>query len=438
MADNVKPKKLLFLQRALRLMAILVLKKYNPKIISVTGSVGKTSTKEAIFTVLAGHFRVRRSEKNYNNEIGIPLTIIGVYSGCSSFWKWTKVFLKWLAVIFFPLEYPEILILEMGADRPGDIKYLTGFVKSNIGIVTDVSLSHIEFFKSIEEISKEKGTLIKELDVNKLAIINIDNPYVAKLKEEIKASVITIGFSKEADMQATDPAFVYSEENNNLEKRELKGLSFKLNYKGTTIPVRLNNVLAKHHIYSALIAAAVGTSMGLNLVEVGAALENFSSPCGRMNLIEGIKNSLIIDDTYNSSPTSALAALDVLGEIEAKRKIVVLGDMLELGTETEKEHRHLAKKFLEIKGDIFFAVGERMQFAVDELSKHNFSKENIYSFNNSPEAGRKLQEVMASGDLILVKGSQGMRMEKVVEEVMAKPQKADELLCRQNEDWKKY
>jgi len=432
------PKKIIFLQKVLRVMAILVLKKYNPKIVSVTGSVGKTSAKEAIFTVLAGQFRVRRSEKNYNNEIGIPLTIIGAYSGCRSFWKWTKIFLKWLAVIILPLEYPEILILEMGADRPGDIKYLTGFIKSNIGIITDVSLSHIEFFKNINEISKEKGTLVRELKENNLAIINIDNSNVAKLKEQIKTNLITIGFSKEADMQATDPAFVYSDENDNLniKNREIKGLSFKLNYKGTTIPVRLNNVLAKHQIYATLAATATGVSLGLNLVEIGAALENFSSPCGRMNLIEGIKNSLIIDDTYNSSPTSALAALDVLEEIEAKRKIVVLGDMLELGAETEKEHRHLAKKFLEIKGDLFFAVGERMQFAAGELLKHNFVKDNIFSFNNSPDAGRKLQEVMREGDLILVKGSQGMRMEKVVEEVMAKPQKADELLCRQSEDWK--
>lgn len=425
--------KLKMLQKILRTMAILVLKKYNPKIVSITGSVGKTSTKEAIFAVLGSRFRVRRNEKNYNNEIGIPLTIIGANSGNSSLWGWAKVFLKWVVVMVSPVEYPEILILEMGADRPGDIEYLTSFVRSDVGAVTDVSLSHIEFFKSLEDVAKEKGTLIRKLDENGLAIINMDNPHVAKMKEQLRSEVISIGFTEAADMRATDPAFVYADDQN----KEIKGLSFKLNYKGTTIPVRLDCVLAKHQIFSALVAAAAGVWFGLNLVEIAAALKNFVPPCGRMNLLAGIKNSLIIDDTYNSSPTSVAAALSVLGEISAQRKIAVLGDMLELGIETEKGHQGVAKKFLEIKGDIFFAVGVRMQFAVEELLKHNFPKTNIFSFQNSVEAGKKLKELIREDDLILVKGSQGMRMEKVVEEIMADPQKAEVLLCRQNKEWKK-
>lgn len=120
-----KSRKTLFLMKALKIMAILVLKKYNPRVISITGSVGKTSAKEAVFTVLAGKFRVRKNEKNYNNEIGVPLTIIGAESGMQSIKKWMKVFCKWLILMIFPMEYPEILVLEMGADHPGDIDYLT-------------------------------------------------------------------------------------------------------------------------------------------------------------------------------------------------------------------------------------------------------------------------------------------------------------------------
>lgn len=424
--------RLQFLQKMLRLMSMGVLKKYNPRIIGVTGSVGKTSAKEAIFTVLAGHFRVRRNEKNYNNEIGIPLTVIGAASGGNSIFGWLKVFLKWIAIMILPFEYPEILILEMGADRPGDLKYLTDFVKLEVGVLTDISASHVEFFKSLEGIAREKITIIKTLDEKGLAIINVDNPILVGLKDQAKASLITVGFSKEAEMQATDPAFVYFGEAGT----EIKGMSFKLNYRGTSIPVRLNNVLARHQIYPALFAAAVGTWLGLNLVEIGAALENFSPPCGRMNLISGIKNTFIIDDTYNASPTSTQAALKTLFEIAAARKVVVLGDMLELGGETEAEHKKLAQKFLEIKGDIFLAVGQRMQFAAEELLKNGFKKENLFTFKNPAEAGRKLQEIVREGDLILVKGSQGMRMEKIVEEIMASPQKAPELLCRQNPQWK--
>lgn len=427
--------KIILLKSALRIMARLVLKKYNPRIVSITGSVGKTSAKEATFVVLASLYRVRKSEKNYNNEIGLPLTIIGTESGKNSFLGWLAVFLKWLVVIIFPVEYPEILILEMGADRPGDIKYLTDFVESSAGVVTEISFSHIEFFKNLESVAREKMSLVKTLDPGALAVINIDNHNIAKFQDQIKARLITFGFSGKADMRATDVSLNCSD------GRETRGLSFKLNYKGTTLPVRLNNVLARHQIYSALVAAAVGVEFGLNLVEISGLLSNFSSPPGRLNLIKGIKNTMIIDDTYNASPASALAALEVLRGISASdekscRKISVLGDMFELGSETEKGHQSAAKKFLEINGDIFLAVGERMKFAVAELEKNKFNPKNIFSFASPMEAGRKLQEILKDGDLVLVKGSQGMRMEKVVEEIMADPQKAGELLCRQNKEWK--
>jgi UDP-N-acetylmuramoyl-tripeptide--D-alanyl-D-alanine ligase len=437
---NNKSKKLIFLEKILKLMASLVLKKFRPKIIGVTGSVGKTSTKEAIFTVLASHFHVRRSEKNYNNEVGLPLTIIGVESGENSILAWIYIFLKWLGTIIFPINYPEILVLEMGADRPGDLAYLTSFIKPNISVITDVSVSHLEFFKTVENVAREKSTLVRSLGEKGIAILNIDNSHIKKIKSQLKTKVITFGFSEEADARASDVAFNYvnGEDTPILDSRnkKIKGLSFKLNYKGTSIPVRLNNILSRHNVQAALAGIAVGIEMGINLVEIGAALENFCLPFGRMNLIRGIKNSFIIDDTYNSSPVSAEAALDVLLEIESGRKIAVLGDMLELGADTEQGHRSVAKKFLHIRGDIFFAVGERMKFAAEELEKHNFNPENICIFEDPIAAGKKLQEIIREDDLILIKGSQGIRMEKIVEEVMANPQKAGELLCRQSRHWK--
>jgi UDP-N-acetylmuramoyl-tripeptide--D-alanyl-D-alanine ligase len=425
-----KDRKMEILKKVLQVISTLILKKYNPRVISITGSVGKTSTKEAIFSVLANKYRVRRSEKNYNNEIGLPLTIIGVDSGKSSHWEWLKVFCKGLVTIIFPVEYPEVLVLEMGADRPGDIKYLSSLVRSDVGVVTEVSPSHIEFFKTLEGIAKEKMTLVTELDVNALALINVDNELIAKHKEHIKARTMTYGFKDGADLQATDLLFNYAND------EDVKGLSFKLNYKGTILPVRLNNVLAKHQIYSALAATAVGLEFGLNLVEIAGFLANFSLPCARLNLIGGIKRTSIIDDTYNASPASVVAAVDVLSAVRATRKIAVLGDMLELGEEAGKAHRAVGKKILESRIDIFFGVGEGMKAAVMELKKNGFPEKNIFQFDDPITAGIKLQEIMQEGDLVLIKGSQGLRMEKVVEEVMAEPQKAGELLCRQNEEWK--
>jgi UDP-N-acetylmuramoyl-tripeptide--D-alanyl-D-alanine ligase len=155
-----------------------------------------------------------------------------------------------------------------------------------------------------------------------------------------------------------------------------------------------------------------------------------------MTLIAGIKNSSIIDDTYNASPVSTLAALEVFGEIKSKRKIAVLGDMLELGEDSPKNHLEMVKKALKVSNVILFAVGKRMLQAASELKQGEMENGNILSFQSPMEAGRKLQEIMEEGDLILVKGSQGMRMEKVVEEVMAEPERAEELLCRQNSAWR--
>lgn len=451
--ESDKAKKIIYLEKILRLMARTILWKYKPKIIGITGSVGKTSAKEAIFAVLSEKFRTRKNEKNYNNEIGIPLAILGTEGGGSSVLKWLWVFFKWIGIFILPFKYPEILILEMGADRPGDIKYLTSFAKPTIAVITDISESHMEFFKSTDGIAKEKSVLAKNVSENGLAILNVDNEYILKIKNQLKGRVLGYGFSENADMRAEGINFGY-------ENEKIAGLSFKLNYKGTNLPVRLKNILAKHQIYAALAGAAVGTELGVNLVEIAEALQKFSTPEGRMNLLAGIKNSFIIDDTYNASPVSALAALEVLEEIyphtknpatsskneysnqfdvgvNAKRKILILGDMLELGQGTEEGHRKLAKKFMDIKGDIFIGAGSRTKFTVDELLKRNFPKDRIFHFKNSIEAGELAQKIVEEGDLVLIKGSQGVRMEKAVEALAANYEKAKPYLCRQSEEWKK-
>jgi UDP-N-acetylmuramyl pentapeptide synthase len=441
--DNVcekNVKKTAKLERILRFMASMMLRKYHPRIIAVTGSVGKTSAKEAISAVISSRYFVRSSEKNHNNEIGVPLTIIGAKSGEKSIFRWLGVFFRWCLLIIFPLKYPEILILEMGADKPGDLKYLTDFVRPDISVITEIAASHLEYFKNVEAIFREKATIAKVLKEKDLVILNSDNAYLARLKDDprqlgVTARIFSFGFEKLADAQATDVFFNYRGDKGVSLGKEISGLSFKLNYKGTTMPLRLNNILARHNIYAALAGVSVGIELGLNLVEIAGNLEKFSLPAGRMNFLYGIKKSFIIDDTYNSSLVSAEGALEVLRGFGKNRKIVVLGDMLELGENTESDHRRLAKKFLEIGGNVFFAVGQRMKFATDELRKHKFSGE-VYVFASPLEAGRKLQMILCPGDVALVKGSQAMRMEKVVEEVMAEPDRKKELLCRQDSQWK--
>ena len=431
MNQSMKSRKLKILESVLRLMATVVLKRHNPIVIGITGSVGKTSAKEAIHLVLSKKFKVRKSEKNYNNEIGIPLTIIGAETGGRSLFLWAGVFLKWLYVIIFHVKYPQVIILELGIDRPGDMKYLASFVRPSIGVVTNVSSSHIEFFGSLEKIAREKGVLVENLPSNSFAILNADDPNVMEMEKRTRANVLTYGFSEAAMFRAD--VIVYNYDDN----QKPDGISFKLDHEGSNIPVRLRHILAPHQIYSALSAIALGTTFKINILDAAIALEEFRSPQGRMNLLPGIKNTHLIDDTYNASPVSTLAALEVLDKLGAKRKIAVLGDMLELGEEAENGHRQVCKKVAEIDADIFVVVGKRMKKAAKEVSNFGFPEKKVFVFDDPESAGRKVQEIMHEGDLVLVKGSQGMRMEKIVEEIMAEPLRAQKLLCRQSKDWKK-
>ena len=176
----MKSKKLLFLEKLLRFMAVAILKRHKPKIIAITGSVGKTSTKAAVFAVLSSKYYVRENQKNYNNEIGIPLAIIGAESGGKNIIKWAWIAIKCFFVIIFP-KYPEILVFELVVDRPGDMKYFMSFIQPMVGIITNVSLSHIEFFKTVENIAKEKRILIESFNSDGYAILNADDEKVSAM-----------------------------------------------------------------------------------------------------------------------------------------------------------------------------------------------------------------------------------------------------------------
>ncbi|HBA52506.1 TPA: hypothetical protein DCY68_01755, partial [Candidatus Azambacteria bacterium] len=305
-----------FLQHLLRILAAAVLKKYRPYVIAVTGSVGKTSTKEAIFAVSKSFEpKTRRSFANYNTEIGVPLTILSEKEKIRGFRSWLKVILKGLTLLALRLDYPKILILEMAADRPGDIKYLTEFVKPNVGVVTAIGEIpvHVEFFSGPKAVAREKAVLIESVAPSGRSILNYDDEVVLEMKEKSRARVLTFGFSPEADVKAT-----------NYEMRspasgDQAGISFKLEYGGSFVPARLYDVFGKQAVYAVLAAASCGLVLGMNLVEISEALKNYQSPPGRMRIIKGIKNAWIIDDTYNASPLSTTAALEALRAIEGKR-----------------------------------------------------------------------------------------------------------------------
>lgn len=420
----------------LRFLARLVLKKYKPDIIGITGSVGKTSAKEAIYAVLSSKFKVRKNIKNYNNEIGVPLSILGLESGYKNVFTWLGIFVKaWILILFRQKDYPRILVLEMGADKPGDIKYLIDFVPCKIGVVTAIAPVHLEFFKTIERIVREKQLIISHLKQDGFAILNGDDPEVLKMKEKTKAKVLTFGFGQGLDIKAFEPNIVKGGPESKWVDYSIRGISFKASYQGSTVPFFLKSVFGEHQVLAALAAIGCGVAFGMNLVEISEALKKYQAPAGRMKLIPGIKHTFIIDDSYNSSPSACLAALKVIEKIQIDgKKYAVFGDMAELGDYTEQGHREVGHEASQVV-DYLVTVGEKAKFIAHEATKSGMNADNIFSFDHTEEAGRFIQDRLKKGDLILVKGSQVSRMERVVKELMVEPEKASELLVRQGPEW---
>lgn len=422
----------------LRLLTHLTLRRYKPLIVGVTGNVGKTSTKEAIRTILASEKRVRASQKNFNNELGLPLTIIGDWHSTEGFLFWPSVLITAVfRIIFRKSDYPEILVLEYGIDRPGDMMHLLDIARPQIGVVTAIGEMpvHVEFFPSIDAVAKEKEKLIMHLPAIGSAILNGDDEKILTMKSKTRAQVLTCGFLKGADIRATNlEEFSFSEKG--IPTRESFGVSFKLNYGGNFVPVKMRGVLGEGQVRAALSAAGVGLVLGINLVKIAEALSGFQSPTGRLSVLEGIKGSVLIDDTYNASPLSMKEALRTLFRLKAKRKIAVLGDMLELGRYTLEAHQEIGK----ISGkltDVLITVGIRARAVAEAAVVSGMPRRSVYSFTETNEAARFLQSIIRAGDLVLIKASQGVRLEQITEEVMAHPEDAPKLLVRQTKTWKR-
>lgn len=418
----------------LEVEARLILKKYKPQIIAVTGSVGKTSTKDAIFSVMSTSFFVRKSEKSFNSDIGIPLTILG----CQNAWfnpiLWLRNIIVGLELIIFNNKYPKWLILEVGADRPGDIKNVTRWLKPDIAVFTAFAKVpvHIEFFKDRDAVIREKKYLADALKYNGTLIVNGDDEDCMKIKESSKNVSIIYGTDKMSDLIATEVKDYYSEEG------IIEGITFKVQYEDNIVPIVIKGSLGAKSIYSSLAAIAVGLTQKVNIVKAGEGLLSLEASRGRMRILKGIKNSTIIDDTYNSSPVALAAALNALNEIKTKpraRKIAVLGDMMELGKHSAEEH-YKAGKLIADTCNILITVGIRSRKMAEGALDSAMSEKNIFQFDTSVEAGKFLQEILKTNDIILAKGSQSTRMEKVVEEVMLDVDKAGELLVRQEDAWK--
>jgi len=353
--------------------------RFNVPVIVVTGSNGKTTTKEMIACVLAQKSRVLKNIGTKNNHIGLPMALLGLDRS------------------------HDFAVLEAGTNHPGEIAYLAGIACPNIGVITNVGPSHLEFLNDLKGVFKEKYSLLKYLSSPKIAIFNADDPL---LKKEINKNtknpfILSFGIKQKSDFSADAPKI----RNGNIE--------FFIGRHKITLPTP-----AGHNIHNALAAIAVARLFSRGYNEIAFALKDFSFPAGRLNLLE-CHRIRFIDDTYNSNPLSLSKALDVLRQVQVKgRKIFVMGDMLELGNLKEVFHREAGKKAAEVC-DVFISVGELSKLSARQAHRLGFKQENLFSCASSKEARNIVFNRVCAGpdDIVLVKGSRGMRMEEVFKKI---------------------
>jgi UDP-N-acetylmuramoyl-tripeptide--D-alanyl-D-alanine ligase len=347
------------------------------RVIGITGSVGKSTTKELTAEVLGQRYRTIKNPGNLNNEIGLPVSLLKITEG------------------------HERAVLEMGFYVPGEIALLCEIAQPQVGVITNISQVHLERAGTMEAIVQGKGELIESLppEPEGVAVLNYDDPLTRTMSERTQAKVMFYGLTPDADLWASD-----------IRSLGLEGVRFVMHYGDESIYVRVP-LLGRHSVHTALRAAAVGLIEDLSWEEIVSGLQSSQSQL-RLVAVQGPNGALILDDTYNAAPPSTIAALNLLAELEGRR-VAVLGDMLELGDFEERGHRMVGVRVAQV-ADELVTVGNRAQWIANEACLAGMPEDQVVILEDSQQAIEYLQDRVGENDVVLVKGSRGMRMDLIV------------------------
>lgn len=361
---------------ALQQIARFWRRKLNLRVIGVTGSVGKSTTKEMIAEVLTTRYRTLKSPGNLNNEIGLPMTVLRLSEG------------------------HQRAVMEMGFYVPGEIAFLCDIALPQVGVVTNVGTVHAERAGSQEAIARGKAELVQALPPapEGVAILNFDDAWVRKMEEKTKAQIFFYGLSPEAHLWADQ-----------VEGLGLEGIRFRIHYQGETLHVKIP-LIGRHSVHTALRAAAVGLVEGMNWQEILEGLNQGHTQL-RLAAVRSESGALLLDDTYNASPESMLAALNLLDELDG-RKIAVLGDMLELGPYERGGHEMVGLRAAQVAGTLL-TLGERARIIAEAARKAGMKKSSVVEFDTLEPLVDWLNANLSKDDVVLIKGSHGLRMERI-------------------------
>ena len=348
---------------------------YNIPVIAVTGSVGKTSTKDIIYEVVKTKYKTLKTEGNQNNHIGLPLTIL-------------------------KLTDEEALVVEMGMNHLGEISVLTNIVKPTIAVITNIGTAHIGLLGSRENILKAKLEITEPLSKDNTLIINNDNDLLHKESSKLKDkyNLITIGIDNDSNYKATNI------------KDNIFSSNFNINKDNITI-----NVGSTAFIYNSLVAYAIGKELNIESSKIIKAISNFKLSPHRLERKITKNNITLIDDTYNANQDSMINSLSILSKVKDKRKIAILGDILELGNYSEQIHRNIGKNITKATLDILITIGNYSKYIKEEALNNNFPIDNIYSYDNYEESLEELPSILKPNDIVLLKASHGIKLDKIVD-----------------------
>lgn len=365
--------------KALQDLASFQRSRFNIPIVAVTGSNGKTTTKDMIALVLSQKYKVLKTQGNFNNEIGLPLTLLGLEDS------------------------HEVAVVEMGMNHLGEIHRLAEIARPNIGVITNIGVSHIQNLGTRENILKAKMEIFDFFTAEDKAILNGDDEFLSKIAGEFPYQVKYYGTSDIASIKAQDIRLLGEQ-----------GISYNLNIDGKIHPIEIP-IPGKHNVYNSLAAAAVGSILGIDIQDIANALKSYRSGDMRLNIFTTDSNIKVIDDVYNASPDSMKAAIEVLKDLGEGRKIAILGDMLELGDYSQKGHTEVGEVVAHKDIDILITVGKESKFIGTGARNCGMADQNIIHLESNKDVIDYLDTIIEQGDKILVKGSRSMKMEEIVE-----------------------
>lgn len=364
---------------SLQELSLMHRKRHPVPVVGITGSNGKTTTKEMAAGILGLAGPVLKNEGNLNNHIGVPLTLLRLDRSHRA------------------------AVIEMGMSAAGEIALLTRLAAPTVGVITNIGPAHLEFLKSTDNVARAKGELLETMDKRGTAVLNADDRYYETLRERFGGTVRSFGIVNLADVMARDI------------RQEREATRFTVVFQGATTAVRLSAV-GRHNVLNALAAAAAALAAGTTLDAVKTGLERFR-PLAMRSELRTIKGRLVFADCYNANPGSMRAALETLALLKSGgRAVAVLGDMLELGDASAEAHREIGRTAVRSGIDVLIAAGRSARFLAEGARQGGMDAKSVFEAETPADAARLLREHSREGDAVLVKGSRGMRMEAVLEE----------------------